>query len=90
MHASAAHGTDTNPVESVTDNMAEREQASDATSVALAVPNAAARVMSPSMPLNAGTLSGMFDVCQVCEQRTYELAVCSRCGIFLTFRVSGG
>ena len=82
MHASAAHGTEKHPVESVTDKMAEREQASDTTSVALAVPNAAARVMSPSMPLNAGMLSGMFVVCQVCEQRACEFAVRSRCGIF--------
>ena len=82
MHASAAHGTEENPVESVTGKMAEREQASDTTLVALAVPNAAARVMSPSTPLNECILSGMFVVCQVCEQRTCEFAVCSRCGIF--------
>ena len=82
MHVAAARGTAKNPVESVIDKMAERAQSSDTTSVALAAPNAAARVMIPTMQLNEGLLSGMFVVCQVCEQRTCEFAVCSRCGIF--------
>ena len=44
--------------------------------------NPAARVMSPRMHPNEGILTGLQATCQICNQMTFEPAVCARCGTY--------
>ena len=47
-----------------------------------ASPNPATRVMSPRMHPNEGILSGLQASCQICDQMTFEPAVCAKCGTY--------